>query len=52
MVSSLYKEPEYRIVEKIKNKPYFRWAKKNERGCHKEKLEPLLLISSRLGAHN
>ena len=28
MVSSLYKEPIYRIVEKIKNKPYFRWPTK------------------------
>ena len=28
MVSSLYKEPVYRIVEKIKNEPYFRWPNK------------------------
>ena len=28
MVSSLYKEPVYRIVEKIKIEPYFRWPNK------------------------
>ena len=28
MVSSLYKELVYRNVEKIKNKPYFRWPNK------------------------
>lgn len=28
MVSLLYKEPIYRIVEKIKNGPYFRWPNK------------------------
>ena len=28
MVSSLYKESVYRIVEKIKHKPYFLWPKK------------------------
>lgn len=28
MVSSLYKESVYRIVEKIKNKPYFQWPNK------------------------
>ena len=28
MVSSLYKETVYQIVEKIKNEPYFRWPNK------------------------
>ena len=28
MVSSLYKEPIYQIVGKIKNEPYFRWPNK------------------------
>ncbi|XP_075665748.1 uncharacterized protein LOC142635487 [Castanea sativa] len=28
IMSSLYKEPVYRIVEKIKNEPYFRWQNK------------------------
>ena len=28
IVSSLYKEPVYRIVEKVKNEQYFRWPNK------------------------
>lgn len=28
MVSLLYKEPVYRILEKIKNEPYFHWPNK------------------------
>ena len=28
MVSSLYKNPVYRIVKKIKNESYFRWPNK------------------------
>ena len=28
MVSSLYKEPVYPIMEKIKSKPYFQWPNK------------------------
>ena len=28
MVSSLYKELVYQIMEKIKNEPYFRWTNK------------------------
>ena len=28
MVSSVFKEPVYRILEKIKNEPYFKWPNK------------------------
>ena len=51
VVSSVFKESVYQIIEKIKNKPYFKWPN-NGRGPIQAQSEPLLPIPSRLGTHH
>ena len=41
VVSSVFKEPIYKVLEKIKNEPYFKWPNKMGGGPHQMESKPI-----------